>query len=205
MLSFLARDQADMEAILRHRGYIILSLVYAIIFGGYVLCERRPQPEPIEIVDPTAASTLTPTPIQVHVTGAVCRPGVYALPSGSRLLQAVEAAGGLADNAAQESINLAAYVRDGQQVYIPAQGDPPQAGSASPNTAPDADANRLVNINTASAEELESLPGIGSTYAERIIAYRQEHGPFTDPAQIMEVKGIGPARYEEIKSLITVH
>jgi len=89
MLSFLARDQADMEAILRHRGYIILSLVYAIIFGGYVLCERRPQPEPIEIVDPTAASTLTPTPIQVHVTGAVCRPGVYALPSGSRLLQAV--------------------------------------------------------------------------------------------------------------------
>ncbi len=193
-----------MEAILRYRGYIILSLVYAVIFGGYVVYERRPQPEPIEIVEPTAASTPTPAPLQVHVTGAVRQPGVYVLPPGSRLLQAVEAAGGLADDATQEGINLAAYVRDGQQVYIPARGAAAQPESASRSIAPVTDANGLVDINTATADELESLPGIGATYAERIIAYRQEHGPFTDPAQIMEVKGIGPACYEEIKSLITV-
>jgi len=116
----------------------------------------------------------------------------------------VEAAGGLADDATQEGINLAAYVRDGQQVYIPARGAAAQPESASRSIAPVTDANGLVDINTATADELESLPGIGATYAERIIAYRQEHGPFTDPAQIMEVKGIGPACYEEIKSLITV-
>lgn len=194
-----------METLLRHRGYIILTLIYAIVFGSYILYERRPQPEPMEIIEPTIAPTLTPAPIQVHVTGAVRQPGVYALPPGSRLLQAVEAAGGLADDADRENINLAAYIRDGQQVHIPAQGAALPPGPASSGAASGGGENDgLVNLNTATAEELDTLPGIGPVYAERIIAYRNEHGPFTDPAQIMEVQGIGPARYEQIKSRITV-
>jgi competence protein ComEA len=192
-----------METLLRHRGYVVLTLVYVILFGGYVLYEHRPQLEPVEIVEPTVAPTLAPAPIQVHVAGAVRRPGVYTLPAGSRLLQAVEAAGGLTEAADEEAVNLADYVRDGQQVHIAGRGTP-SAPRPTSMTAESAGAQGLVNINTATAAELESLPGIGKAYAERIIAYRQEHGPFTDPAQIMEVKGIGPARYEQIRLLITV-
>lgn len=192
---------------MRYRGYIILTLVYAIMFGGYVLYERRPQPEPIEIIEPTRASTPTPALIQVHVSGAVRRPGVYSLSPESRLAQAIEAAGGLADDADQERVNLAAHVQDAQQIVIPVKGAtlvPSPVPSLVTRSSGAGDSVSLVNLNTATAEELETLPGIGPVYAQRIIAYRNEHGPFTDPAQIMQVQGIGPARYEQIKSRITV-
>ena len=197
--------QVNVEALLRHRGYIILTLIYAIMFGGYVLYERRPQPEPIEIIEPTRAPTLTPAPIQVYVSGAVRQAGVYSLPPGSRLLQAIEAAGGLAADADQERINLAAYVQDAQQIVIPAKGATLSPSHTLPAVSRGGgESDGMVNLNTATVEELETLPGIGPVYAQRIIAYRNEHGPFTDPAQIMEVQGIGPARYEQIKSRITV-
>ena len=88
-----------METLLRHRGYVIISLVYLTLFGAYVLYERRPRPEPIEIIVPTAAPTPTPGPIQVHVAGDDDDPGVYVLAPNSRLFQAVEAAGGLTGDA----------------------------------------------------------------------------------------------------------
>jgi len=204
-----------------YRGYIALTLVYTILLGGYVWYSRRPQPEPLTIVQPTMTltPTLTPTataaPIQVHVAGAVRRPGVYTLPPNSRLIQAVEAAGGLNDQADDARVNLADIARDGQQIFIPTINTPapPSPTPAQAQVAPGDAASRsgviedvadAININTASQTELESLPGIGPALAQRIIAYRESNGPFTDPAQIMEVKGIGEASYERIQERIVV-
>jgi len=199
-----------MTTLSRYRGYLVLTLIYAIAFAGYVLYERQPQPEPMEIIEPTIAPTSTPGPIHVHVTGAVRQPGVYALPPASRLFQAVEAAGGLVSDADSERVNLADFVQDGQQVFVPRLGTPmppsptplswPVKQSANPGQAEDS----LVNINTATVAQLDALPGIGPKYAERIIAYREAHGPFSSPDQIVQVKGIGPATYEKIEGRITV-
>jgi competence protein ComEA len=197
-----------LEKLQRYRGYIFLTLIYTIFFGSYVFYEHRPQPEPLQIIEPTLPLTPTPAPLQVHVAGAVRQPGVYSLPPGSRLLQAVEAAGGLTAEADEESLNLADYVQDGHRVYIPKRGTPappsPTAEAEPASMEGTESSGGLVNINTASAEALDTLPGIGPALAERIIAYRQEHGPFTDIGQIMEVKGIGEATFARLKAYITI-
>ncbi len=198
-----------MEMVVRYRGYIILTLIYIIVFGVYFAYERRPQLEPIEIIEPTMGVLPTEVPIQVHVAGAVRDPGVYSLPANSRLLQAIDAAGGMTADADQESVNLADFVRDGQRAYIPKIGTPsPPAPTAIGVSKAGAGTGKsiggLVNINTATSRELEALPGIGQTYAARIIAYRESQGAFTEPAQIMQVKGIGKVCYERIKTCITV-
>ena len=199
-----------MAMLLRYRGYVILTLIYAIVFAGYILYERRPQPEPIQIIERTATPTHTPAPIHVHMTGAVRRPGVYQLSPASRLFQAVEAAGGLASDADPEGVNLADFLRDGQQVFIPRMGTPappsptPIAGPPKQGGSAVQSRSGLVNINTATAAELDTLPGIGPKYAERIIAYREAQGPFSSPDEIVRVTGIGPATYQSIKDRITV-
>lgn len=198
----------EMELLARYRGYILLSLIWIIVCGAVVFYERRPQVEPISIHEPTGTPVPTVAPMRVHVVGAIQQPGVYALPSGSRWLEAVEAAGGMTADADAESVNLADHLVDGQQIRIPYIGlavppspTPSRLGSGG---AVLSSIGARININTASAQELDSLPGIGPTYAARIIAYREEHGPFQDPADVMEVKGIGPACYEDIRELITV-
>ena len=199
-----------MPTLLRYRGYVILTLIYVIVFAGYVVYERRPQPEPIQIIDPTPTPTQTPMPIHVHMTGAVQRPGVYLLPPESRLYQAVDAAGGLTSDADPERVNLADRIQDAQQVFIPRLGKTPPpsptpiAASLSRTTESGQLGHGLININTASAADLDALPGIGPVYAARIIAYREAHGPFPSPAEIVQVKGIGTATYEKIKGRITV-
>jgi competence protein ComEA len=198
-----------MQTLLRYRGYIVLTCVYAILFGAYVLYDRRPQPEPIAITTPTATGVPTPAALVVHVVGAVAQPGVYTLPAGSRLAQAVQAAGGLTSEADAASVNLADYARDGQQVLIPVLGvSPPPSPTPGSQTVSRAGASvslgGLVNLNTATLAELDTLPGIGPVYAQRIIDYRLANGPFTDPAQVMDVKGIGPATYARIQDLVTV-
>ena len=207
-----------METVIRYRGYVVLTLLYAILLGGYILYDRRPQPEPIVIIEPTIAPVPTVAPLQVHVTGAVQQPGVYLLPSDSRLYQAVQAAGGLIEEADDTLVKLADRLSDGQQVYIPfyERAAPPSPTTVTPrstdqHTAVGANESRsgvvdgiLVDINTANLAELDSLEGIGPTYAQRIIDYRETKGPFTDPAQIMNVAGIGQVCYERIKARIVV-
>ncbi len=196
-----------MDALSRYRGYVTLTLIYAILFGTYVLYDRRPQPEPMEIVQPTETLAPTPIPIYVHVVGAVNRPGVYTLAPGSRWLDAVQAAQGMTDDAHMEGVNLAGFLQDGQQVWIPRTGEeatrpPPESSIVNQGVEPQS--TQRININIASATELEQLPGIGPVYAQRIIAYRESNGPFSDPSQIMEVKGIAEGRYQELEELITV-
>jgi len=197
-----------MDRLLRYRGAIIVSLLWIILFGAYLIYDRWPRPEPIQIIEPTLIGAPTEALIQVHVAGAVRHPGVYALPGDSRLLQAVEAAGGLTEEADPDRANLAERLADGQQIYIAGRGTaapPPPTALVQPARAAGVSAvGGALNINTASAAELEALPGIGATLAGRIIAYRNEHGPFAEPSQIMDVEGIGQGLYERVRELITV-
>jgi len=148
----------------------------------------------------------SPRPLMVHLSGAVLHPGVYALPPGSRIQDGIQAAGGLNEGADTSLLNLAAPIQDGERVYVPSESLAPPTSSGMlplPSQEPNAPST-LININTASAGELESLPGIGPTLAQRIIEYRTSHGPFTNIEAIQDVSGIGPAKFEQIKQLISV-
>lgn len=140
--------------------------------------------------------TLLPSPtlrsLVVYVTGAVAAPGVYNLPEGSRVNDAVLFAGGFLPNAEKEGINLAAPLHDGQQLDIPVRSSASHVSGG------------RININTATVEELDALPGIGPTTAKSIVNYRLEHGRFQFPQDIQNVPGIGPVTYDKIKDLIIV-
>lgn len=182
---------------------VIGILVGLLIAGGIWLSARIPQGQSVQL-----RPAPTPEPIQVHVAGAVVRPGVYDLPEGARVLDAVEAAGGFVAEADKNGLNLAARVEDGARLDIPyvAGFIPPEESGfvvVSEGT-PSPLLDDLVNINTASVEELDQLPGIGPTIAQRIVAYREQYGPFASIEDIVNVSGIGQATYNEIKDLITV-
>lgn len=137
--------------------------------------------------------------ICVYVCGAVETPGVVFLPAGSRAADALEAAGGFAPDAAEEAVNLAAKVSDGEKLYFPACGE--YAAQAEQEKAA---ASGLININTADAAQLCTLPGIGESRAADIIAYRESHGGFAACEDIMRVSGIKESVYSKISSRITV-
>lgn len=155
--------------------------------------------------------------IKVHVCGAVQQPGVYEIEEGSRVIDAVELAGGFTDEACQDGINLAIALADSNRVYIPSIDDMEKCdasmglystsgenGTVSLNENDGKTATNLININTAGESELQRIPGIGETRAKSIIAYRQEHGHFNKKEDIQNVSGIGPASYEKMKDVITV-
>jgi competence protein ComEA len=150
-------------------------------------------PEPIQLTQPSPQPTETPAPLRVHMAGAVLEPGVYELPRDSRVIDGIEAAGGLHPEADA----------DGVRVYIPFRGT-----SAPPEPTPVSGASRfagalgMVNINLATTAELETLPGIGPALATRIVAHRETHGPFAAPEEIIQVSGIGDAIYANIKDRI---
>jgi len=181
----------------------VLYMVSGILFGLFVaalvwVTARNPGGEAV-----TLRPVPTEKPIVVHITGAVPRPGVYALPEGARVQDVISAAGGFLAEADKEFINLARTLEDGERLDIPyADGFSPVIPT--PVITPVAASSDLVNINTAAAFELESLPGIGATTAARIVAYREENGPFLSIEDIINVSGVGPGTYERIKDLITV-
>jgi competence protein ComEA len=146
----------------------------------------------------------------VHISGAVNQPGVYTFPTNSRVQDSIDAAGGFTEDASVNSINLAAPLQDGIQIWVPSllQFQDPGIGSDSQNDLEGERSPRviavLININKATQEELESLPEIGPVIAGDIIAFRQTEGLFISIEEISKVPGIGPATYDEIKGLITV-
>lgn len=135
----------------------------------------------------------------VHICGAVVNPGVYELPKGSRIYQAVEAAGGFSGEAFGDSLNQAEYLQDGSRIYVPTVEE--AADYAAESSTAD---SGLVNINTASETELCTLSGIGSSKAESIIKYRTENGNFSTIEDIMKVEGIKDGLFQKIKDSITV-
>lgn len=199
------------------RGELIgLVVVVAVTMAGAGLWYVRSLPKPVSIAagaPPAAAAPSTgvvtstapsPTgpPIIVDVTGWVHEPGVYEFAQGERVIDAVERAGGARNGADLSVLNLAAPLTDGTQVVVPKQGAAP-AGTV-PGDPGGGIASGLVNVNTASATELETLSGIGEVLAGAIVDYRTENGPFASVDDLESVSGIGPATLEEIRDQVTV-
>ena len=145
--------------------------------------------------------------ILVHIGGSVGNPGVYELPEGSRVNDAVGAAGGFAEDAQVDSVNLARTLTDGEQVLIPSTADVQASGQQTTTGQESSTASAgsgKVNINTATAEALDALPGIGASTAEKIVADREANGPFKTIDDLKRVSGIGDKKYAQLADLITV-
>jgi competence protein ComEA len=141
-----------------------------------------------------------PRELVVHVAGAVFRPGLYRLPDGSRVDDAIAGAGGAKPRAALELVNLAAPVADGQQVLVPVRGSGGATGAGV--AAPEAAAGAKVHLNSATLEQLDELPGIGPVTAQQILDYRAANGAFRSVDELDAVPGIGPARLEQLRPLV---
>jgi competence protein ComEA len=183
----------------RYRTPLLIVLAGAAILGlVFFVLRQREGPPPLELQ--VGDATSSGSEIMVHVTGAVAAPGVYALHDGDRVVDAVEAAGGPSADADLVTLNLARRIHDEDQVVVPRVGEQTavsQVAGASANGA-------LIDINTASAAVLDSLPGIGEAYSNRIVDSRATNGPFQSTEDLVTRKLIPRATYEKIKSLITV-
>jgi competence protein ComEA len=190
------------------RELVLVGILGVAALGGAGLWYVRSLPQPVAIRAapvPAPSPSETAPPLIVHVAGWVAEPGVYELPEGSRVIDAIEAAGGAKRDAELAALNLAAPLTDGQQVLVPRASDAvPPPGTAPPTGSATTGGATLVNINAASAVELETLPGIGEVLAATIVQYREEHGPFTSVDQLMDVSGIGEVTLEEIRDLVTI-
>ncbi|MDP3064985.1 MAG: helix-hairpin-helix domain-containing protein [Chloroflexota bacterium] len=172
---------------------LVLALALAVVAGVAVLLVRLGNTGGVEVLLPTA----TPTPeLKVYVSGAVSKPGVYTLAPGDRVEDALAFAGGVLDGADLSRLNLAQRVRDQERIYVPRQGETP------PMPTPPTD-NRI-DINSATAAELETLPQIGPALARAIVSYRTQHGAFASVEELLLVKGIGPATLEKLRDRVTV-
>jgi competence protein ComEA len=194
----------------------VVGLLAALLVVGSTWSDRpqvEPAPvEPAPAASPTAESTAATPPagvradsaatVVVSVVGSVARPGLVTLPEGARVADAVTAAGGLLPDADPASVNLAAVVSDGQQVAV---GVPGAAAAGGTVGGPDATSGAgPVDLNAATAADLDALPGIGPVLAQRIVEHRERNGAFRSVEQLDDVPGIGPTTYAELAELVTV-
>lgn len=192
---------------------ILLLIVLAVAGGTYYGCYMQ-EKESIQLdAASQAVSQEDRAEITVYVTGAINKPGVVTVREGARMADAVKACGGLLPTADGEKVNMAQVLKDGQQVRVPEKAVPEttaaaKSGSVNPaaksGTSSKAAPSGPVNINTASAEELDTLPGIGPAMAQRIIEFRETEGAFTSIEDIKKVKGIGEAKFEKMKDKICI-
>lgn len=169
------------EALRFATGFVLGMLVAAVI---WMTAQERPQPAVV------LRSPPTPWGVTVHVVGAVASPGVYTLPDGARVVDAVEAAGGFLETADQTALNLATRLEDGQQVIVFSRASLP--------------AQSRLDINRATVDQLDALPGLSRTVAENIVAYRQVNGFFTSVEDLLNVTGVGASTLDAIRDWITV-
>ena len=207
-----------------YRRVISTAVAVAVIAVGAWWVVRVP-PAPVESTISFTATSLTSgvsaslpidaipsVGIVVHVAGEVKNPGVYTLSNSARMIDAVLAAGGATARADLEVINLATPLMDSSQIYVPAKGaaerpvfarpQPGMNGVQSSQNSPDS--GGVVNINRASVTELDALPGVGPSTAQAIVDYRATNGPFGSPEDLLNVKGIGPAKFEAMRKLVGV-
>jgi competence protein ComEA len=180
---------------------LVIGIVGGLLGAGILmLFTSQPRGEAVVLLPPP-----TPEPILVHVTGAVTNPDVYSLPPGSHVQEAIDAAGGLRSEAYTDSLNLATKLEDGDKILVPfqPQGEDTFHQEIDGSTS-DTQTEFPININTATSDELDLLPGIGEVKGQAIIDYRESNGPFVVIEQIQNVSGIGAATFEKIKDLITV-
>ncbi|MDN4596261.1 ComEA family DNA-binding protein [Leifsonia virtsii] len=192
-------------------GAVVLLIVAAVIAvlvsaaaqgGGSVVT-----PSAVALRETSPVESAPPGSVLVHVTGAVRRPGLVSLAAGARVVDAVAAAGGVADDADVAAVNLARPVADGEQLAIPKVGDPPAGaavGSGSAVGSGAAAGSAPVNLNTATQAELEGLPRIGPALAQRIVDWRQANGRFAQPSDLLKVSGIGQKLFDGLKDRVVV-
>ncbi|MFD0899861.1 helix-hairpin-helix domain-containing protein [Actinomadura sediminis] len=201
------------------RALVLLAVIAAVVAAGY-LWASRPRPHAAPAPDAsvatlaagpastpaTPATPASPAPpsgtVVVHVLGKVRKPGVITLPAGSRVAEALEAAGGVRRGVRTGPLNLARKLVDGEQipVGVPAPTPPPGA----PQPTPPGDAGQPVDLNTATVDQLDELPGVGPVLAGRIIEYRTQNGGFRSVDQLQDVDGIGASRFADLKSKVRV-
>ncbi|MCD4738099.1 MAG: ComEA family DNA-binding protein [Anaerolineae bacterium] len=203
------------------RGYLVLVTLVSLVIGGligYFTPRSSEQPASTQLEPPpgwgaacvevavagTPAPTATPKPLRVYLSGAVREPQVVVLPADSLLADALAAAGGPLPTANMETLNLAAPLVDHQHIVIPTAAAPPLATPREGTAAKTPTTSTRLNINTATAAELETLPGIGQSRAMDIIAYREAEGDFQQIEDIQYVNGIGESIFAKLASLITV-
>ena len=189
--------------------------VAVVVLLAVALVAWRGAPPPAELTLPRVATTVPPTPgappagaeevwAYVHVAGAVARPGLYRLDAAARVADVLDAAGGPTPEADVDQVNLAARVADGERLYVPARGEappPPAAGAAAtPAPAP----GRPLDLNSATAEQLEDLPGVGPSTALAIVEQRRRAGRFRSVDDLLDVPGIGPAKLAQLRPLVRV-
>lgn len=195
----------------RIAAVLLVLLVAGVTYLVLARMPAAPAAPAAPSADPAPPATVTETAQEpgategthavVHVAGAVHEPGLVEMSTGARVAEAIALAGGATEEADLDALNLAAPVVDGQQVYVPAVGEavPQQStGGGAP------DRGGLININTADADALETLPGIGPALAERIITWRTDNGPFASVDALTNVSGIGPATLARLRDQVTV-
>lgn len=207
-----------MKAVTDRRRLVVVvavAIAVAAIVTAIVLSTRQPVTEAPPPLPPavnagpaqaTTAAPASPSMLVVSVVGRVARPGLVTLPGGARVADAIVAAGGALPGTNDTTLNLARRLSDGEQIYvgIPAPTQPANdSGPADDGAGPSAGAQSTVDINTADETELESLPGIGPTMAQRILTWRSQHGHFDSISQLRNVQGIGPGRFAKIAKLVT--
>jgi len=180
-----------------------VAVLVLLAVGGRFLVESGSGPRAGAVVAVSTALQAENAPrrkLVVHVVGAVRRPGLYELEEGSRVADAIDLAGGAKPKAALELVNLAAPVADGQQVVVPARPEPgePAPVHGDPRSPP----SGPVHLNSATLEELDSLPGVGPVTAQKILDYREQHGGFRAFDELDAIPGIGPARLEQLREVV---
>jgi competence protein ComEA len=204
-----------------HVGVVCSLVLLGLVFAAMAVLRARPvalatpQSLPVSVSthppsasSPAASTSSSPRPrIVVHVVGAVRRPGLVRLPHGSRVQDAIDAAGGLRSSAAPGELNLAQILTDGQQVLVGSRAHPGgrlSGGGNDSGSGASSGSSPQVDLNTATATQLDSLPGVGPVTAERILAWRTEHGRFRRIDELQEVEGIGPKTYADIAPHVRV-
>lgn len=193
-------------------GLVVASLgAVAAIALGVVGFRVLQAPPPAELSLPRAtppagmsSTTALPGPVVVYVAGAVARPGIYPVGPGARVADAVGAAGGPTPDADLDPLNLATRLSDGDRVFVPHRGQAPPAVVGPDPTGDGSTPSGPVNLNTATAAQLEALTGVGPATAQAIISWRQQHGRFRAVQDLLEVRGIGPAKLESLRDQVTV-
>jgi len=216
---------------------VALFLAVTLWFNGYRNTPPPPKGAPAAASRPPEdGDPLSPRlfdqsrSIRIHVAGAVKKPGVYTVPSWARVTDAVRKAGGATTNANLDAINLADFLKDGEQLRIPIRGGRERLASHLPSPEPAAPPPTIggrglgrhpfvtaaagsaaasggaapINLNTATREELEGLPGVGAVTAEKIVSYRQTNGPFLQTEDLLNVRGIGEKKFEKLQPLVAV-
>jgi competence protein ComEA len=211
--SMLALARARITDHLRFhpREAAALAVLGLLLLIGAGLAYRRARPA-AAVPPPAGAVSVSASPsvgaasantIVVDVVGAVRKPGVYDFPQGARVIDAVRAAGGFAPGAESQAINLARPLVDGEQVVVPKKGEAP-AGAAGSGGASAQQPGGKVNINSATESDFENLPGIGPVLAQKIVDYRDQHGPFRSIQDLMKVTGIGQKKFDSLQAYVAV-